>query len=184
MRIIRLARVVFLTVVLAGTSLTATGLQVDEIHDAAAAGDLNKVKALLDADPSLLESKDNDGRTPLNKACEKKQAAVANFLIDKGADVKTTDKFGFTPLHYTADFDLIKRLLAKGADVNARSGLGFSPLSRAFGGGNLNLAQVLIDNGADPDTSIWSGPLLHEAVARGRRDRVEFLFKNGARPNQ
>jgi hypothetical protein len=42
----------------------------------------------------------------------------------------------------------------------------------------------LIDNGADPNTSEWSGPLLHLAVASGRRERVEFLLRNGARPNQ
>ena len=50
-----------------------TGLRAGEIHDAAAAGDLNKVRALLEADPTLLESKDERlsyrGNTPLISAC-------------------------------------------------------------------------------------------------------------------
>jgi ankyrin repeat protein len=115
-------------------TLSTANLQAGEIHEAAAVGDLNRVRTLLEADPTLLESTDDFGRTPLNKACERKQVAIATFLIEKGADVKTKDKMELTPLHYAADVDLIKRLVAKGADVNARNGLGFSPLSLAIGG--------------------------------------------------
>ena len=43
--------------------MVAISLRAGEIHDAAAAGNLNKVKALLAADPALLESKDNSGFT-------------------------------------------------------------------------------------------------------------------------
>jgi hypothetical protein len=63
-------------------SLTAADLRAGEIHDAAAAGDLNRVKALLQADPKLLESKTAYGETPLMSACLKTQIAVADFLID------------------------------------------------------------------------------------------------------
>jgi ankyrin repeat protein len=164
-------------------ALLTASLRAGEIHDAAAAGDLARVKALLAADPTLLETKDNDSRTPLNQACEKKRTAVANLLIDEGADVKTRNKFGLTPLHYAAESDLIKRLVAKGADINARNGLGFSPLSLAMGS-SLDRARSLIENGADPGTSDWRGPLLHQAVASGRRDRVEFLLKYGAKPDR
>jgi hypothetical protein len=42
--------------------LSAARLQAGEIHVASTAGDLSKVKALLEADPKLLESKDIWGR--------------------------------------------------------------------------------------------------------------------------
>ena len=39
-----------------------------EIHDAAEDGDLEKVKALLKANPDLVNSKDTNGMTPLHFA--------------------------------------------------------------------------------------------------------------------
>jgi len=53
--------------------LTASGLRAGQIHDAASAGDLDKVRALIKADPTLLESRDNNGDTPLMTACQAAQ---------------------------------------------------------------------------------------------------------------
>jgi hypothetical protein len=78
--------------------ITASGVQAGEIHVAAAAGDLNKVRALIEADPTLLESKDDNGNTPLHIACVTRQITVANFLIDKGANVNARNNYEFTPL--------------------------------------------------------------------------------------
>jgi ankyrin repeat protein len=89
--------------------LTAAGLRAGEIHTAAAAGDLNKVKALLDADPNLLESKNKEGETPLIKACigappdNISQITTANFLIGKGANVNARGLSGRTPLIVSND---------------------------------------------------------------------------------
>ena len=132
--------------------LIASVLHAGEIHDAAAAGDLHKVKALLEAEPTLLESKDERGNTPLITACDGKQWAVANFLIDKGANIHARDNPGATPLFFAArDFDLSQRLVSIGADVNARAFVdySYSALHIAAGNGNLKVAKLLIDHGAD-----------------------------------
>ena len=75
----KLIGVVCLTVV-----LSAFNLRAGEIHGAVAAGDLNKVRALIEADSTLLESKDSDGNTPLITACITKQVAVANYPTRQG----------------------------------------------------------------------------------------------------
>jgi len=135
--------------------LSATGLQAGEIHNAAAAGDLNKVKALLEADSTLLESKDNDGNTPLISACWGQpsaipQLAVANYLIDKGADINAKNNRGGTSLYFaTKDFNLCQHLIARGADVNIRAYDDYTPLHQAAFRGNLKAAKLLIDHGAD-----------------------------------
>ena len=110
---------------------TTSGLIAGEIHDAAVAGDLNKVRELLEADPSLMEAKDKDGLTPLYAAIRGTgpayftQVEVANYLLDKGADVKVRSNWGGTPLTsailsiQAGEYELIQRLLAKGLDVNA-----------------------------------------------------------------
>jgi ankyrin repeat protein len=65
-----------------------------EIHQAVIAGDLNKVRALIDSDSTLLELKNNHGETPLMLACKTRQVAIANFLIEKGANVNAKTASG------------------------------------------------------------------------------------------
>jgi ankyrin repeat protein len=79
-------------------ALTTTSLWAGEIHDAAAAGDLNKVRAIVEADPGSVKSKDDKGCTPLTRACSRNRPAVANFLIDKGADVNAQGTRGESAL--------------------------------------------------------------------------------------
>jgi ankyrin repeat protein len=57
------------------------------IHIAAEAGDLTRVRALLDADPSLVHRSDRAGGTPLHRAVVGRRRAVVALLLDRGADV-------------------------------------------------------------------------------------------------
>ncbi|MBN1397252.1 MAG: hypothetical protein JXA06_04390 [Bacteroidetes bacterium] len=52
-----------ITVLLFCFPLGVDCLWAGEIHDAVAAGDLNKVRSLIKANTSLLESKDNNDNT-------------------------------------------------------------------------------------------------------------------------
>lgn len=174
-------------------------LQAGEIHDAAAAGDLNKVKALLEADPTLLESKDDrdrnnlKGNTPLISACwgpgsNNWQATVANYLIDKGANINAKNEIGATPLYFaTKDFDLTQRLIVKGANVNIRAFGDFTPLHQVSFSGNLKVAKLLIDHGADPNANGINGTILHEIIYRKLESGTEMaklLLEGGAKINQ
>jgi hypothetical protein len=152
--------------------LTAAGLRAGEIHDAAAAGDLNKVRALLEADPTLLESKDNDGNTPLISACFAPpfyipKVVVANFLIDKGANVNAKNNWGGTPLYVAIkDFDLMQRLVAKGAEVNVKAFGHITPLHVAASSGNLKVAKLLMDHGADLNARSTGETVLRASALR------------------
>jgi ankyrin repeat protein len=157
--------------------MTAAGLRAGEIHDAAAAGDLNKVQSIVVADPGSIESKDDNGGTPLHSACSRNQVAVANFLIDKGANVNARDKWGHTPLHSAhgvqgQDVDLIKHLITKGSDVNARGTRGETPLEWAAADrGNVNVTQLLIDSGADLDLCAKESiSILHRAIRNNQKE--------------
>jgi ankyrin repeat protein len=55
-----------------------------EIHDAALRGDLEKVQALLKADPALVSSKDDSGRTPLHAAAVVGHKDVVDLLCQHG----------------------------------------------------------------------------------------------------
>ena len=175
----RRARVTPLVVIAA--MLIAAGLRAGEIHDAAVAGDLNKVKALLDADPTLLDSKDKDGETPLLKACngvpdDNTQVATARFLIDQGANVNAIGRGGRTPLmcvnkRQDESLDLMQRLIAKGADVNACMSYTTRKWTVFIGAaksGNIKAARLLIQHGADINVRDIEGTPLHAVINSNR----------------
>src|ERR1700733_10371257 len=70
-----------------------------EIHVAVKSGDLEKVKALLKDNPSLVNDKLNAlyGWTPLFLATNKD---MVELLIENKADIEAVDSNGYTPLRW------------------------------------------------------------------------------------
>jgi ankyrin repeat protein len=175
---------------------TVAGQQVGEIHNAVAAGDLTKVRELIEADPTLLELKDNNGNTPLSVAFRgfKRESSIVKFLISKGANVNTKNNDGSTPLHGAcsiiestdsphSDFDLVQLLIARGADVNARENYGGTPLRYAVG--SLKIAIFLIEHGADINATSDGSTILHFALTFCPNDDLsKLLIEKGAKINQ
>jgi ankyrin repeat protein len=147
----------------------------------------------VDGEPEDFELR--QGLTLLNLAIIHRQADIATFLINQGADVNGRDGFDNhkTPLHYVAHFGtaaLAKLLIAKGADVNARESQGrgdWTPLHCVTSNHNpdrkdqLEVAKLLISNGADIEAVDGDGNRpLHGAARCGRLDVAELLMSKGA----
>ena len=77
-------------------------VRAGEIHEAVGGGNSDWVKTLLEADPSLLESKDDDGETPFLVAAQNGKTEIISYLMKRGANRRATDKFGWTALHWSA----------------------------------------------------------------------------------
>jgi ankyrin repeat protein len=135
--------------------LASSVLSAGEIHVAVRDGDKARVVALIDREPALLESSDNQyGSTPLHIAAHDGIAEIAEYLLSKGASVEAKDRDGATPLHLAAlrgNADIAVKLLKAGANANAVADEGIRPLHLSAMNGHVAVVQVLLSAGADPN---------------------------------
>ena len=173
-----------------------------DILSAAAMGDLEMVKALVEGNPDLANAQglftqtlqingvDADrtkGFTPLLYAAQEGHRDVAEFLIGKGADINAQNALGDTPLHQAILFkhkDVAELLVASKADVNAKDRVGRTPLHMAASNGYTDIAELLLTKGADVNArDVSAGTPLHYAAKEGRKDMAELLLTKGADVN-
>lgn len=88
----------------------------------------------------------------LIKATKKRNINQIKELIERGADVNVTDKYGVTPLIRATighHLDLVEYLIARGANVDAQQIYGTTALMWAAHWGIKDIAKVLIQAGAN-----------------------------------
>ena len=103
--------------------------------------------------------------------------AIVQLLLQKGADVKTQDAKGNTPLHLAArhGFDrLVAMFLASGANVNLLNSDSESPLFLAAVKAHLPTLQLLLDAGARVEDGV--SPLYEVAS----EEAAQLLLRHGA----
>lgn len=114
--------------------------------------------------------------------------AIAQLLLDRGADVGAVHKDGNTPLHWASDeghVEMVQLLLDRGADINIINAYRETPLSWAAKMGHVEVAQLLLDRGADIDAVHEDGDTpLHWASDEGHVEMVQLLLDRGADINR
>ncbi|KAI8118684.1 Ankyrin repeat domain-containing protein 49 [Lucilia cuprina] len=109
---------------------------------------LSEVKEILRLDPEAVTAIDNDGYTPLHRACYNNFEDIAKLLIQYKADPNAKTNMGWTPLHSACKWSNAQcalLLLQHGADVNAQSDGQQTPLHIAATVSNCrNTATVLM----------------------------------------
>lgn len=123
-------------------------------HDLCAAGDVDRVQAMLGDDRPLLDRRSADGFPPLGLAVFFGNREVAKFLIAEGADVNAAAENAqrVAPVHAAAavcDHEILTILLDQGADPDARQQNGYTPLHTAAARGDIDMARLLLARGAD-----------------------------------
>ena len=156
-----------------------------DVFEAAAVGDAGRVRALLDADPSLASAYAPDGFHPLGLAAFFRHPDVLRLLIERGADVSAPSRndLAVTALHSAVatdaanvDVSMVTALLAAGAPVNVPHQGGGTPLHTVAFTGNAQVARMLLDRGADPMLRTDDGKTAIDiARERGHADLARML---------
>jgi ankyrin repeat protein len=198
--------------------------------------DLNRMRALLDAEPGLLGAGDRRSNQPIHWATMTRQLEAIDELLRRGADIDARRMDGARPIHvtngdyfhrgwrdvprrwpvtpaqvlahlrargafidlptacHTGDIERVRELLRQDPALANRLGdhegyyLGAgAPLANAAATGRLDIVQLLLDHGADPNLPeehfAPKGRALYSAVYHGHHDIAKLLLERGAYPN-
>jgi ankyrin repeat protein len=160
--------------------LLAAGPELD-VFEAAAVGDGERVRELLNGKPELIRAFSPDGFTPLHLAAFFGHADVASDLVRRGADLRAVARnaMAVTPLHSAAAAgrsEVAKILVDAGAPVNDRQAGGWTPLHSAAQNGDTELVGLLLARGADPSVSNDAGKTPGDlASEHGHEDVLALL---------
>lgn len=154
-----------------------------ELHKELNGGNVDKVMQLLEQDITLLEAPNPRGSSPLTVAAADGYTDLVKFLVNKGADVNSSNTYGNTPLHYSAwasDFESFKFLCENGAKLDARNINGQSVLQYSCMGGNPDIFKYCISKGMDINAKLEDGStLIHWAASGGNIDIFKYLEEKG-----
>lgn len=151
------------------------------VFEAAAIGDVQRVRRMLDDQPELASSFSHDGWTPLHLASHFGRLAVVELLLARRAEVNARSKNALanTPLHAAlagGHGRTARRLVEEGADVNAVEAGGYTPLHQAADLGDTEMVRLLLDNGAHVDARTDGGDTPRDlAWAKGHAAVAEQL---------
>ena len=162
-------------------------MAANELFEAITAGNADRVRDLVEVDPSLAASRGTDGVSAILSAQYRGNADVVDALRDAhppldvfdaaglGAEAELEELLrgdpslatawssdGFTPLHLAAFFgrpDAVALLLAAGADCTAVATArdALTPLNSAAAGRNTEVVRRLLAAGADPNARMAGG---------------------------
>jgi ankyrin repeat protein len=155
-----------------------------DIFEASAVGELSRVQEIIDRQPAVASAYAPDGFTPLGLAAFFGHVEVAHALLHAGADVNAAshNALKVAPLHSAVasrQTDLSRLLVEHGADVNAKQQEDFTPLMEAAQNGDLEIVNLLLASGADPQVVKSGGQTaLDIAQAAGHQQIVDALRRH------
>jgi len=138
------------------------------LHAAASLGNDVAVAWLLQQDGILVDGPEPNKSTPLHMAVEAKFLTCAQLLIEKKANVNTSDKDGITPMHTavrTNSMVMVDILHDAKAEIYIRNKDGETPLQAARASGHAMIVKLL-QSMEDEKYKIEESDKLSESLTR------------------
>jgi uncharacterized protein len=143
----------------------------------AAHHDLPHIQTMLAEEPDLLNENAQWIETPIQAAAHVGNQAIANFLLGQGAplDICTAAMLGRG--------DEVKAMLADDPELAHATGAhGIPVLFYPAITGHLDIAQTLLDAGAEINFDDGQNSPLHGAALTGQTEMVKWLLDHDANP--
>lgn len=163
-------------------------MALDSIHDAAAQGDLDAVKTILEQDPGQVNQDDQYEWRPIFHAGLRRHYDVVKYLIDCGADLAAHDGY---VIHYAGQVrdnkEIISLLVEYGgldAHTKPASEIARQFIYAVFLANVARVSALLRDNSALVQERYARGDTaLHHAARNGDLEIVKQLVSKGADVN-
>src|SRR5437879_790902 len=147
---------------------------MQEFFDAIKAGELERVKAMVSATPSLVNAR-GDGGSAILTAVYHQRKEIVNLLVARGAELTIFEACA------AGEFERVERLVAENTvDINAHSDDGWTPLHLAAANNKLDALKTLVAQGADVGAANREGlTAVQLADQKGHREAAAFLKRHG-----
>ena len=147
--------------------------------------EMKKRLGLCDKFTSFINSKTNEGLTPLHYTAFKGNIEISKYLLQNGADVNAVTNLGKNIIHLAAEGDqpafMIYYLYKKVIDISSQDNNKSTPLHWACYSGAIHSIKFLINLGAEINAMDKNELTpLHLAVLNNRKEIVIKLLQNGA----
>ena len=154
--------------------------------DAVTKRDGDKAIQLIADHPTIIDTKNGDGDTPLIISIRAGDSDWTGFLLTKGADPNLAGGHGDTPLIIAAKAgfdDAAGWLIGLGANIDTTNKAGETALIIAVQQRDARLARLLLEHGANPDrTDAVAGYSARDYASRDPRARDILKLITEAKP--
>ena len=152
--------------------------------DAIKAGEFERVKAMVSAEPTLIDARSRTGDSAILTAVYHRQKEIVNLLVARGASLSLFEACA------AGELERVERLLEESASgapgVNDYSADGWTPLHLAAFFGHAKIAELLIAHHADVlarSRGANGNTALHAALAGNHKFVAALLIGHGADVN-
>jgi ankyrin repeat protein len=167
--------------------------KIEDVSQAAQLGDSTRLRELLEIQPTLVNTENKDGLTPLGYAAHYGHIETVKVLLEFGAetDILSHPKVSYIPsntaLHAALagkrSLEVIQLLLDHNASPSIIDSNGYTSLHvAAFHDKNEAIIRLLFKHGAPLDIKNYEGKTaLLIAIEQGNLKVADFLRQNGAK---
>ncbi|MEE2615236.1 MAG: ankyrin repeat domain-containing protein [Verrucomicrobiota bacterium] len=180
-----LQKFIILTSVLLAIPSTHAQEETNDIWEAAATGDIDRLDELLGKDPKVVYATDTSGSTPLHHAAWTGQIETIKWLISNNANIDSQNNLQWTPLHWATrngQTQSVKLLLDHNAKVDTPGNLNQTSLHLAAKHNLEKIVTILLTAKANPNKpDIFGQTPIHFAALENYTPILINLLENGGK---